>query len=313
MPRKVKIVTSSFATFENTHPPFNIHPPKPEENIALAKKIIETATSYQPDIIVLPETFKFAGMPSEMANEIAEPVPGPTFHMLSDLAKKGKTHIIAGHMVKENGKIYNKALIINRQGDLAGSYIKKYPVEGEILNGIMPGTTTPVFDLDFARVGVSVCFDLNWPGLWQDFADQQIEMAFWVSAYEGGFPLQVYAWQFRYPIVTSVQPYHARVIDLDGRILCSTSRWSRIAFCEMNLDRAVFHTDLQMEKIQKIQQKYGSAIKVRTYTEEHLFILENEVDGKTIQDIIQEFDLVTYSDYIARCTDFRANHLKANS
>jgi len=309
MPRKIKIVTSSFATFENTHPPFNIHPPKPEENVALARQIIETAISYQPDVIVLPETFKFTGIPLAMVDEIAEPVPGPTFNLLSDLAKQGKTHIIAGHMVKEDGKLFNKALIIGRNGDLAGSYIKKYPVEDEIRAGIVPGSSAPVFNLDFACIGVSVCFDLNWPELWQSFADQQIEMAFWVSAYEGGFPLQSYAWQHHYPIITSVQPYHARVIDLDGRILCSTSRWSRIAFCEMNLDRAVFHTDLQMDKIQKIQKQYGSGIKVKTYTEEHLFILENEVPGKTIQDIIKEFDLITYSDYIARCTDFRAKYL----
>lgn len=310
MPRKIKIVTSSFATFENTHPPYNIHPPKPEENVALARQIIETAISYHPDVIVLPETFKFTGIPSEMADEIAEPVPGPTFNLLSSLAKQGKTHIIAGHLVKENGKIFNKALIINRQGEMAGSYTKKYPVEGEILNGIMPGTTTPVFDLDFARIGVSVCFDLNWPEMWQDFASQQAEMVFWVSAYEGGFPLQAYAWLYRYPIITSVQPYHARVIDLDGRILCSTSRWSRTTCCEMNLDRAIFHTDLQMEKIQKIQHKYGSGIKIKTYTEEHLFILENEIPDKTIQDIITEFDLVSYSDYIARCTTFREKHLR---
>jgi len=312
MPRKISIVTSSFATFENIRPPYNIHPPKPEENLALARQIIETAISYQPDVIVLPETFKFAGMPIEMAEVIAEPIPGPTFNLLSDLARQGKTHIIAGHLVKESGKLFNKALIIDRKGELTGSYIKQNPVEDEIRAGIVPGRSNPVFDLDFARIGVAVCFDLNWPELWKDFAKQQIELAFWISAYEGGFPLQVYAWQNRYPIVTSVQPYHARVIDLDGRILCSTSRWSRIVFCEINLDRALFHTDLQMDKIQKIQQKYGTGIKIRTYTEEHLFMLENEVPGKTIQDIIKEFDLVTYSDYIARCTRFRANHLKAN-
>ena len=257
MPRKVRIVTSSFATLEDTHPPYNIHPPTVEENIELAKEIVETANSFKPDVVVLPETFKTAGMPMEGIKKNAEKIPGPTFNMLSDLAKSGKTNIIAGHLVADGDKIFNKAIIINRSGELIGSYDKKYPVESEIQNGVTPGSENRVFDLDFARIGVSVCFDLNWPEIWRDFSNQNIEMAFWVSAYEGGFPLQAYAWNYKYPIISSVWPYHARVIEINGQIVCTTSRWNRIAFYELNLDRALLHTDLQMDKILDIQKSMG--------------------------------------------------------
>ena len=305
MSRKIKIVTSSFATFENTNPPYNIHPPSAEQNISLAKEIIETAISFSPDVVVLPETFKLAGMPSEMISQFAEPIPGPTFNMLADLAKKGNTYIIAGHMVNEEGKIYNKAIIINRSGELVGSYNKKYSVENEIKNGVTPGSTNPTFDLDFARIGVAICFDLNWPEIWRDFSNQNIELAFWISAYEGGFPLQSYAWENKYPIVSSVWPYHARVIEINGQIVSTSSRWDRIAYHEMNLDRALFHTDMQMKKIIEIQKKYGNDVVLKSFTEEHMFILENNVPGKTIKDIIKEFELITYKDYIARCTSYR--------
>jgi len=311
MPRKIKIVTSSFATFENTNPPYNIHPPTPEENISLAKQIIETANSFNPDVVVLPETFKLAGMPGEMTSQIAEPIPGPTFNLLADLAKKGNTNIIAGHMVTEGGKIFNKAIIINRSGEFVGSYNKKYPVEDEIKNGVEPGSSNPVFNLDFARIGVAVCFDLNWPEIWRDFAKQNIELAFWVSAYEGGFPLQSYAWENKYPIVSSVWPYHARIIEINGQIVSTTSRWDRIAYYEMNLDRDLFHTDMQMGKIFEIQKKYGKDIVIKSFTEEHLFLLENNVVGKTIEDIIKEFELITYKDYISRCTSFRKRHIQS--
>ena len=310
MPRRIKIVTSSFATFENTNPPYNIHPPTPEENISLAKQIIETGNSFNPDVIVLPETFKLAGMSGEMTSQNAESIPGPTFNLLSGLAKSGKTNIIAGHMVSEGGKIFNKAIIIDREGNLAGSYIKKYPVESEINIGVTPGSTTPVFDLDFARIGVTVCFDLNWPDTWKTFSEKNIDIAFWISAYEGGFPLQSYAWENKYPIVSSVWPYHARVIEINGEIVCSTSRWSRIAFYELNLDRALFHTDMQMDKIREIQGKYGEGVTIKSFTEEHLFIVENNIPGKTIEDIIKEFGLSTYKDYIAKCTQFRNKHIK---
>lgn len=310
MPRKVRIVTSSFATLENTTPPFNIHPPRPEDNVALAENILITAAQYQPDVVVLPEAFKLAGISLEKSRELAEPIPGPTFNLLANWARKLNTYIVAGMMVLEGSRIFNRGIVIDRTGKLVGYYDKHYPVEEEITHGVTPGTNTPIFDLDFGRIGVSVCFDINWPEIWQEFSNQKIDLAFWISAYEGGFPLQSYAWQFKYPIVSSVWPYHARVFDIDGRIIHSTSRWSRILFCEVNLDRGLFHTDLQMEKISGIQKKYGDLVDIKTYTEEHLFVLENNISGKSVEDIAAEFDLIPYDDYISRCTSFRNFTLK---
>jgi beta-ureidopropionase len=309
MAKKVRIVTSSFATLENTKPPFNIHPPQPEENFNLAKQILEAAGAYQPDLVLLPETFMWAGRSFDNIRETAETIPGPTFNMLSELAKQHKMYIVAGHVVKENGKIYNKGLVIDRKGELVGSYNKNHPVEDEIRSGITPGNEIPVFDLDFGRIGVSVCFDLNWEDVWAEFAAKKIDLACWISAYEGGFPLRSYAWKYKYPIVSSVWPYHARVYDITGEKLASTSRWSRILFHELNLDRGLFHTDKQMQKIIAIQKKYGDKVVLKTYTEEHLILLENLVPGKTIQDIIKEFDLVTYKDFIAQCTKFQAENI----
>jgi beta-ureidopropionase len=305
MSRIVRIVTSAFATLENTKPPYNIHPPQPEENFNLAKEILEAAGAYNPDLVLLPESFMWAGRSFEKIRETAETIPGPTFNMLSEMAKQYKMHVVAGHVVKEKGKIYNKGLVIDRKGELVGSYNKNHPVEDEIQSGITPGNEIPVFDLDFGRIGVSVCFDLNWEDIWAEFAAKKIDLACWISAYEGGFPLRSFAWKYKYPIVSSVWPYHARVYEITGEKLASTSRWSRILFHELNLDRGLFHTDKQMQKIIAIQKKYGDKVVLKTYTEEHLILLENLVPGKTIQDLIKEFDLVTYKDYIEQCTEFQ--------
>jgi predicted amidohydrolase len=302
MSRIVRIVTSSFATLENTKPPFNIHPPSPEENLNLAKEILDAAGSYHPDLALLPETFLWAGRSFENIRETAEIIPDQTFNMLSAMARKYKMHIVAGHVVKEQGKIFNKGLVINRTGELVGSYNKNHPVAKEIDSGITPGDEVPVFDLDFGRIGVSVCFDLNWEDVWAEFAVKKIDLACWISAYEGGFPLQSYAWKYQYPIVSSVWPYHARIYDITGEKLVSTSRWNRILFHELNLDRALLHTDNQMQKIIAIQKKYGENVLIKAFTEEHLFLLENQIPNKTIKDLLKEFDLVTYKDYIEQCT-----------
>ena len=73
----------------------------------------------------------------------------------------------------------------------------------------------------------------------------------------------------------------------------------------MNLDRDLFHTDNQMNKILDIQKKYGPELIVKTYTEEHWILIENNVPGKTINDIAQEFELLSYKDYVEQSTCFR--------
>jgi len=187
-----------------------------------------------------------------------------------------------------------------------GTYAKRHPTESEIAGGVTPGTNITVFPTDFGRVGLAICFDINWPSLWASLAQQDADVVCWLSAYEGGFPLQAYAWTHRYRIVTSVWPYHARVIDITGRILSSTSRWGRLAVCDVNLDKRIFHTDGQAQHLLAIQTKYGSRLQVETFTEEHLFTLESADPDLFSADVMAEFGLVDYQTYLARCEDAQA-------
>lgn len=302
MEKKIRIVTTSLATFEDAHPPFNICFPEKNDNADLAKSILETASSYSPDLVLLPEVFIMAGHSFAKVREMAEDIPGPGFDLLTAAAKKGKMNIVAGHMVNEGGRTYNKGLVIDRNGKLLGAYNKNHPTEIEINNGVTPGSEAPAFQLDFGKIGVAICFDINWPQLWQNYAENNVDMITWLSAYEGGFPLQAYAWQYKIPIISSVWPYHGRVIDITGEILTETSRWDRVALYDLNLDRELFHTDGQMEKIQAIRETYGDQVKIKSFTEMHIFILESLTEQFTVDDIIEEFDLLTYGDYINHCT-----------
>jgi len=75
-----------------------------------------------------------------------------------------------------------------------------------VANGVLPGERTAVFDTDFGRLGLAVCFDLNWQPVWADLKAHGAELVCWISAYEGGLPLQAFAWIYQYPIVTSSGP-----------------------------------------------------------------------------------------------------------
>lgn len=311
MARKIRIVTSSLGVFENTKTPFNRRNSTLEENMSIAEAILETAKKVSPDIVLLPETFRNAGRSIETYRADAETEESSISTFLSAKASEGSFYLIAGRLIAKDESLSNEAHLFDRSGDLVGIYQKNYPVESEITAGVVPGSAAPTFELDFGKIGMVICFDLNWKSIWEHFAREKIDLACWISAYEGGYPLQMMAQYNRYPIVSAVHPFHARIIDFDGTVLSSTSQWCRTAFYELNLDRELYHTDNQIDLIEKLQLKLGADISIKAYTDEHLFLVTNHRTDCTIKDIEKEFGLVSYTDYINQCTAFRNSHLRS--
>ena len=60
---------------------------------------------------------------------------------------------------RDGNAVYNTAVLIGRKGELVGKYRKVYLPYDEPDDGVTPGTEYPVFDTDFGRVGMMICWD----------------------------------------------------------------------------------------------------------------------------------------------------------
>ena len=116
-------------------------------------------------------------------------------------------YVVAGFFAPDDGGISNLAALIDRSGSLAGTYSKVRPTEGESSPGSCRARCA-VFKNDFGKLGLAICFDMNWQTVVRIEAGGRTVC--WISAYEGGLPLQAQACMHEYAIVTSVWPYHAR-------------------------------------------------------------------------------------------------------
>lgn len=300
--KKVKIAITSLATFESIKPPYNITEPSVQENLERGLSLLDTAGKNRVDIAVLPETFSYAGISGPNIASVAENYPGNCIEAVANKAAEHSMNIVAGFYVYFDGILRNVAILFDRTGKVGGIYFKRYTTQGEVSAGIIPSNSSSVFETDIGRVGIAICFDINWSEIWTDFEDKA-DLVIWISAYEGGFPLQARAWLHRLPIVSSVMSYHGKLIDISGKILNCTSRWNRMVIANFNLDREIFHVDNQYEKIQLIQAKYNDQIAIESFTEEHYFVLESLSEDLTIQNLIDEFDLITMKEYLRQSTD----------
>jgi predicted amidohydrolase len=306
MLRRPRIVTTSLATLEDTAPPYNLRYPNPAETLKLGLSLLDAAGAQGADLALLPEGFMAAGLPASQLPNVAESLDGPSFRAVADRARQHSMYVVAGFYAAVDGGISNLAALIDRSGRLIGTYAKRRPTEGEIDNGVVPGGAPRVFETDFGRVGLAICFDLNWRDLWAELAKDGAELVCWLSAYEGGLPLLAYAWMHQYAIVTSVWPYHARVIERTGKTVAQTSRWGRLAVHDLNLDKRLFHTDGHQHQFVPMQTRYGGRIRIESFTEEHLFTLESLDPDLPVDEVIREFKLVEYAAFLDRCARAQA-------
>lgn len=302
MTKIVRIATTSLATLEDFAPPYNLSHPDPNETFARGLGLIDAAGAMKADLICLPETFKAAGLPASRIRELAEPIDGPSMQALAERARRHRIHIVAGLFIIADGVVSNVAVLLDPSGKLVGTYSKNHPTEGEILGGVTPGAGAAVFQTDIGRIGLAICFDLNWRELWADMKAQGADIVCWISAYEGGFPLQAYAWLHGITVVSSVQSYVGKIIDRTGRILTTTSRWGRLTSWDFDTGMRWFHTDGQGEKIIAVQARYGDRVRLETFGEEHVFSIASRDPALKVEEVIETMGLITLEDYVARCT-----------
>jgi predicted amidohydrolase len=218
------------------------YPATLESNLQAIGDMIDQAGKERPDLILFSENLVDRGLLKPLV-ERALPIPGPFTAMLSEGARKYRSYIVTTQEELDNGLVYNTAVLIDRQGRIAGKYRKVHLplVEGE--DGVTPGNDYPVFDTDFGRIGILTCWD-NWfiePARILRLKGAEMllvpiagdESAHWdlmsrARAVDNGV----------YLISSStVGSSTSRIVDPSGKVLAEASGQSGLAVCSIDLDR----------------------------------------------------------------------------
>jgi predicted amidohydrolase len=133
-------------------------PHTPEQSVRKFVEIVERSVPAKADLILLPEGITVVGTGKTYA-EVSETIPGPTTRTLGDLARKRKAYVAAGIYEREGQVVYNTAVLMDRDGKLAGKYRKVYLPRAE-MEALAPGNDYPVFKTDFGTIGMMICYDV---------------------------------------------------------------------------------------------------------------------------------------------------------
>lgn len=126
-------------------------------NLHHLRQRVEALTSTNAvDLLVLPESF--TGVPAEDGDE---PSADQAVQFLSTLARVCSVAVVGGSVshVADDGAVFNTTYVMNRAGDLVGTYDKRR-LFGREQETRTPGTRPGIFEVDGMRVGVLICADL---------------------------------------------------------------------------------------------------------------------------------------------------------
>ncbi|XOV93209.1 MAG: carbon-nitrogen hydrolase family protein [Bacteroidota bacterium] len=271
--------------------------------------IMEEMVPSKPDIICLPETFLFLGTGFPTKTQIAEAdsAPFPSLDRYKAYAKANSSYVIAPTVIKEEGKAYNAAVLIDRNGNPVWNYKKMHPTDSEMDAGISPGPENQsAYQADFGTIGAQICFDVQWNNGWEQYRDKDVDMMFWPSAFPGGKMVQAKAPFTNAYLVTSVNKGPARICDHSGEEIAKTEFWNRNWICApVNMEKAILTTWPYVSKFSAIRKKYGRKINIVNYDEEEWSLIESLSPDLRIKDVMKEFDLITYKEHIARATEYQ--------
>lgn len=173
-----------------------------EENLAKAEMFVRLAAERGAAVIVLPEVFAWRGPRMEEPAQL-ESIPGPTSERLSELAHRHGVYLLAGSFLEksEETRAYNSSLLIGPAGDILAHYRKIHLFDVDIPGQVRvkesdtkkPGREVITRRTPLGVFGLSVCYDLRFPELYRQLAQEGAEVLFVPSAFT--FPTGAAHWE----------------------------------------------------------------------------------------------------------------------
>ncbi|RYF17113.1 MAG: carbon-nitrogen hydrolase [Flavobacteriales bacterium] len=146
---------------------------------------VDAVSGYKSDFIMFPEFFNtpllqpYNHLPEmEAMRKLAEQTE-EIVKKMQEYAVSYNVNIISGSMpIIDNGKLYNATYLCHRNG-LTEDYRKIHITPNEQkYYGMVGGDKIGVFDTDCGKIGILICYDVEFPELSRIYADQGMQILF---------------------------------------------------------------------------------------------------------------------------------------
>ncbi|MCW8091035.1 carbon-nitrogen hydrolase family protein [Alteromonas sp. ASW11-130] len=161
--------------------------PDMDANFAWIDKQLSAASGIKNALVVLPECFAFFGDSDKAMLDKAEPLgEGPIQQRIADLAQKYQCYIVGGTIpikTESPDKFAASSLLFSPNGNRLADYQKIHLFDVAVVDNTgsyqeskhtLAGNQIVTVDTEIGRIGMAVCYDVRFPGLFSAMGDIDI-------------------------------------------------------------------------------------------------------------------------------------------
>lgn len=306
--RKTRVLSVSL--FNPTDEPDPVE--RVRTNLDNVLTLLDEAAAHDPDFVCFPElTLQHAA--SELLPEIARPIPGPETDAVAEKARELGSYVILPMYERDGDAVHNAAAFIGPDGDVIGRYRKVAPTHGEVVGGITPGNEIPVWETEFGRVGMLICWDARFPEIGRQLGAKGANLVFFPTLGTSHDRMRTLAQYNGYHVVLTdkndARTYTPRR-EVLGRVgdewknpevenldLHGGRAW--LSFVELNTDVASYSksSDTAWTWPNEIRRTYPGAVSLDIMQDDGIIVLESLEENLSIEELEAEFDMVRTRTY----------------
>ena len=262
------------------------------------------------DLVVFPE-FTLCRETGATAADRAVVLEGPVLDLLGAKAREHHTWIVMPITLREtnaDGRISNAAVLLNRSGHLAGIFRKVHPIpdeRGVFEGGVSPGKAYPVFDCDFGRLGILICWDMAYEEGWDALATSGAELVALPSASPQNLRPMAQALRHHYYVVNSAPRDNASVFDPIGRTVAQAVVAPGVVVHEIDLSYAILHWSETLNGGRVLTERFGEKVGYNYSTREDTGVFWSNDPQRSIGAMIRELGLREMPEEIERVEEAR--------
>ena len=269
----------------------------------MAAKAVAQYSGKRLDLMVLPENAVTLGR-SPKAQDRAVRYEGEVEATFAPLARKHRSYLMVPLDLLESGGCSNAVVLLDRKGEVAGTYRKVHPVselgQKDLEGGISPGREFPVFECDFGRLGIQICFDIVYPDGWAALGAKGADLVAWPSASPATIQPASRAQEHGYYLVSSTYRHNASLIEPTGVIRAQIKAPERVLVQEIDLSYLLLHWSANLRHGEAFKERYGDRAGFRYYEGEDTGIFWSNDPSTPVGKMARELGLLEESADIER-------------
>jgi predicted amidohydrolase len=257
------------------------------------------------DLAVLPETVVATGDDGADAATRAVPLEGLVADAFGRAARRHSAYVVVGMLLAEGaerGVCSNAAVLFDRNGEVAGIYRKLHPVavvgRTDLESGVTPGLEAPVFECDFGRLGMQICWDMCFDDGWDLLGRKGAEIIAWLSASPQTL---MPAWRARRLgcyLVTSTPRENATIFDPAGLVAAQALPPQRTLVERIDLSCMVLPWAAELRNGQALTDLFGEGVGYRYSVTEDCGLFWSNDPAMSVGRMASRIGMVDYAEHL---------------